>query len=465
MIAAEGAPPVIEIFDELMPPEEFSAACRACIVSRWEFGHESQHDDPLPFWAMDLTGDASFDAVWQHARARCEALAGRALRVIRQYATGHTYGLGGRPHSDDHRAGCFTLLYYPMPEWKTGWEGETVFYDAQGDVIKSVLPRPNRAVLFDSRIVHAGHAPGRLCSALRIAVAFKLEPAALSEMPSVDSFYQANSASLLFEEVSRAGVERVYTVRIPHERVGELVRERLLEAGEGLHMSGFRPGKIPIEVLEQRFGLRAEEAVRNAVAVEAAQQLLALGNLTSATAVVNAPGSADVFLQLTVTHLPALPDPQFELVELTRLTASDKELEGLLDIEFRQQVLDHLDTAYRFTLAPVLVNRELQAIHSAVEEQLALMAGADRSNAEAELRGIAERRVRLGAVILEMARRFSITVTEVEALAVCIAGESFAQARARLTEQRVVDHLIAKAKVTTRLATADELHELSSESA
>jgi len=74
-----------------------------------------------------------------------------------------------------------------MPEWKPEWEGETLFFDADSEILQAVPPRPNRAVFFDSRIVHAGHAPGRTCSALRVAVAFKLEPAALSELPGLDA--------------------------------------------------------------------------------------------------------------------------------------------------------------------------------------------------------------------------------------------------------------------------------------
>jgi Rps23 Pro-64 3,4-dihydroxylase Tpa1-like proline 4-hydroxylase len=65
-----------------------------------------------------------------------------------------------------------------MPEWRLEWDGETVFFDAKGEVMAGVRPAPNRAVIFDSRIPHAGRAPSRACTALRVTVAFKLEPAA-----------------------------------------------------------------------------------------------------------------------------------------------------------------------------------------------------------------------------------------------------------------------------------------------
>jgi len=131
---------------------------------------------------MDLDGNPVFDSVWEHVRPRCEAMAGTSLRVLRQYANGHTYGIGGAAHADDVRAGCYTLLYYPMPEWNHGWEGETVFYDEGGDIRLAVLPRPNRAVFFDSRIPHAGRAPSRSCVALRVTVAYKIEVIAWEDL-------------------------------------------------------------------------------------------------------------------------------------------------------------------------------------------------------------------------------------------------------------------------------------------
>ncbi|MDE3197594.1 MAG: 2OG-Fe(II) oxygenase [Acidobacteriota bacterium] len=153
--------PVIEVLDDPLPADLFATACAVCTAPRWEFGHESQDHDPQPFWAMDLTGVPAFDSIWEQMRPQCEALAGRQLRVIRQYATGHTYGLGGRPHFDDTRPGCFTLLLYAVPEWRPEWDGETMFFDEAGEAMRAVKPRPNRAVLFDSRIVHAGRAPSR----------------------------------------------------------------------------------------------------------------------------------------------------------------------------------------------------------------------------------------------------------------------------------------------------------------
>src|SRR5256885_827095 len=138
--------PVFEVLDDLTPADLFDAAKTICAGAGWYFGHGTYDADEARFWKMDLDGNATFDAIWLQMKARCEAIAGAPLRAIRQYANGHTYGLGGAAHLDDVRPGSYTLLYYPMPEWKDGWDGETVFFDGAGEIAAAVRPRPNRAV-------------------------------------------------------------------------------------------------------------------------------------------------------------------------------------------------------------------------------------------------------------------------------------------------------------------------------
>ena len=172
------AAPLIRIIRKLAPPDLHAGVWQACMAKRWYFGNQSVIGAPgLPFWKLDLDGERAVTALWELAQPACEKITGGKLAVARQYANGHTYGLGGQPHVDDTRPGTFTLLYYPMPQWRAEWEGETLFYDGRGEVIGGVRPAPNRAVLFDSRVPHSGRPPSRACPALRVTLAYKLEPA------------------------------------------------------------------------------------------------------------------------------------------------------------------------------------------------------------------------------------------------------------------------------------------------
>ena len=49
-------------------------------------------------------------------------------------------------------------------------------------------------------------------------------------------------------------LERKLTIRIPADAYETQVRTRLAEAGRTVRLKGFRPGKVPVKVIEQRFG-------------------------------------------------------------------------------------------------------------------------------------------------------------------------------------------------------------------
>jgi len=49
-------------------------------------------------------------------------------------------------------------------------------------------------------------------------------------------------------------LERKLTVSVPSERLDASVRARLRELGKNVQLKGFRPGKVPAKVIEQRYG-------------------------------------------------------------------------------------------------------------------------------------------------------------------------------------------------------------------
>lgn len=447
-------------------------ACQVCAGRGWYFGHGSHDHDFVRFWKMDLEKHPTFDAIWEQARARCEALAGAPLRVVRQYASGHTFGLGGQAHVDKDKPGYFTLLYYPMEEWVPSWEGETVFYGENGEVAESVLPRPNRAVFFDSRIAHAGRGPSRLCAALRVTVAYKLEvvtpasiPAPVTEAPRPVSPFQ-------YDEIERDGARRVYRVRVPSALVLERTAAQLVQLAATVRIPGFRLGKAPAYELERRFGSKVGAQVVDRFAAEAADGLLPQGGLPVGVEASAAAPSADLEFRLTVIHLPDMPAPDCSTWTLGRLRAGAAALrdagltpqaaDELLSDHFRQQVLDYLDAAYAFPLAPVLVDRELTAIWVAAEAELdaAKADAATKRSAVDELRSIAERRVRLGAVITELARRYEIHPGAGEVKQFCLPAETAGQTVNRLTEGKLIGFLAGQARVSERWLTAQELLQL-----
>ena len=55
------------------------------------------------------------------------------------------------------------------------------------------------------------------------------------------------------------GLARRLKVQIPAERVSEAVDAKVKRVGQHAKIPGFRPGKVPLKVLYQRYGAQARQ--------------------------------------------------------------------------------------------------------------------------------------------------------------------------------------------------------------
>ncbi|MEE4143523.1 MAG: trigger factor [Halieaceae bacterium] len=58
-----------------------------------------------------------------------------------------------------------------------------------------------------------------------------------------------------------SGLERRLTVGVPAERIESEVKNRLQKAAGNVKLAGFRPGKVPLKVMQQRFGAGVRQEV------------------------------------------------------------------------------------------------------------------------------------------------------------------------------------------------------------
>jgi trigger factor len=177
---------------------------------------------------------------------------------------------------------------------------------------------------------------------------------------------------------------------------------------------------------------------------------------------------------------------------LESLEALKEAVKGQLEQQYAQAsrfkakraLLDVLDEKHDFPLPPRMVEGEFAAIWQQVEQEKARgeLSEEDKAKSDDELkseyRKIAERRVRLGLVLAEIGRHADVTVTEQE-LAGAIRQEALkygpqakevfdmlrqredlqAQLRAPIYEEKVVDLILSKAKVTDKKVSKDKLFE------
>jgi trigger factor len=148
----------------------------------------------------------------------------------------------------------------------------------------------------------------------------------------------------------------------------------------------------------------------------------------------------------------------------------------------KRALLDALDSGHSFDLPPKMVEGEFATIWSQVEAEKAAGELSDEDKAKtddqlkAEYRKIAERRVRLGLVLAEIGRLENVQVEDQELNRALIAEarkypgqeqqvvefyrsnpQATAQLRAPIYEEKVVDLLLAKAKVTDKPVTKEAL--------
>jgi trigger factor len=79
-----------------------------------------------------------------------------------------------------------------------------------------------------------------------------------------------------------SGLERRLTVGVPAERVDGEVDTRLQKAAKNVRLPGFRPGKVPMKVMRQRFGAGVRQEVLGEVMSQSFQEAVVQENLRPA---------------------------------------------------------------------------------------------------------------------------------------------------------------------------------------
>jgi SM-20-related protein len=119
--------------------------------------------------------DESLEPIKVAWRRAAELLPPGSL-FVNCYVNGYTYGTDGYPHyevSGPRASEQRTVLFYCCERWEPAWGGETVFFDGDGDVAASILPRPRRALVFKGDVLHVARAPSRFCPVERRVLVFK----------------------------------------------------------------------------------------------------------------------------------------------------------------------------------------------------------------------------------------------------------------------------------------------------
>ena len=160
----------------------------------------------------------------------------------------------------------------------------------------------------------------------------------------------------------------------------------------------------------------------------------------------------------------------------------EQELNGLTRTHMKRQLLDQLAAAHDFPVPETMVEAEFSQIWRQLDHEAGHEADPEAARAEMEAerddyRRIAERRVRLGLLLSEIGQKSGVEVSSQEMNALIMqAAQQYrpedrqrfveyvrqepmaaAQLRAPLYEDKVVDFIFSKAKITDRSVSREEL--------
>lgn len=100
-----------------------------------------------------------------------------------------------------------------------------------------------------------------------------------------------------------SGLERRLSVGVPADRVDGAVDQRLREASRNVRLPGFRPGKVPMRVMQQRFGAGVRQEVLGEVISQTFQEAVQSENLRPAGQPTIEPKSFDAGKDIEYTAI------------------------------------------------------------------------------------------------------------------------------------------------------------------
>ena len=138
-------------------------------------------------------------------------------------------------------------------------------------------------------------------------------------------------------ELAHEGLKRAYSVTLPAGDIASSREKRLSEIAKTVSLPGFRPGKVPLSIVRQRYGTAVMGEVLEQSVGDASRKVVSDRGLKPALQpkieVTNFPDGGDLEFRMELEVLPEIPMPDFSGIELERLRAepADEEVSKILE--------------------------------------------------------------------------------------------------------------------------------------
>jgi trigger factor len=144
-------------------------------------------------------------------------------------------------------------------------------------------------------------------------------------------------------ETTAEGLKREFKITVPAGELEEQITRRLGELSRSIRIPGFRPGKVPLNLLRQRYGPAVRHEVLESTLQGSSAEAIREKNLRPAlppkVEIVSAAEGADLEYTMSLEVLPDLPEPDFSNLGLEKLSVEvpDEELDRALERMAEQQ--------------------------------------------------------------------------------------------------------------------------------
>lgn len=147
-------------------------------------------------------------------------------------------------------------------------------------------------------------------------------------------------------------LERKLTVKFPAERYESQVSARIAEMGRTVRLKGFRPGKVPTTVIQQRFGAQVRGEVLSDLIGSTLREAFDKENLrpvaNPAIDTTGKPENGEIAYTATFEVMPEFPAVDVTAIEVNRPVAevSDADIEKMIEtLRQQRRTFDAVDRA------------------------------------------------------------------------------------------------------------------------
>ena len=116
-------------------------------------------------------------------------------------------------------------------------------------------------------------------------------------------------------ETTADGLKREFRIVVPADELETKVAGRLDEIGRTIRLPGFRPGKVPMQILRRRYGPSVLGEVLESTVQGSSAEAIREHNLRPALPpkvdIVSFSEGADLEYKMSVEVLPDIPEPEF----------------------------------------------------------------------------------------------------------------------------------------------------------